>query len=89
MQCILYKIYFWKGFSYIPQIDMPLICAPMLTNFYSCKKWVLQFAMRHICFESLGMSDLLNKALPLMAMVAKLSLCDSKLSSFEFHSWLT
>jgi hypothetical protein len=42
MQCILYKIYFWKGFSYVLQIDMHLICAPMLTKFYSCKKWVLQ-----------------------------------------------
>jgi hypothetical protein len=42
MQCLLYKIYFWKGFSYVLQIDMQLICAPMLTKFYSCKKWVLQ-----------------------------------------------
>jgi hypothetical protein len=41
MQCILYKIYFWKGFSYVLQIDMHLICAPLLTKFYSCKKWVL------------------------------------------------
>jgi hypothetical protein len=42
MQCILYKIYFWKGFSYVLQIDMHLICTPMLAKFYSCKKWVLQ-----------------------------------------------
>jgi hypothetical protein len=42
MQCILYNIYFWKGFSYVLQIDMHLICPPMLTEFYSCKKWVLQ-----------------------------------------------
>jgi hypothetical protein len=42
MQCILYKIYFWKGFSYVLQIDMHLKCAPILTKFYSCKKWVLQ-----------------------------------------------
>jgi hypothetical protein len=42
MQCILYKIYFWKGFSYLLQIDMHLICAPMLKKLYSCKKWVLQ-----------------------------------------------
>jgi hypothetical protein len=41
MQCILYKIYFWKGFSYVPQIDMHFICTPMWTKFYSCKKWVL------------------------------------------------
>jgi hypothetical protein len=41
MQCLLYKIYFWKGFSYILQIDMHLIGTPMLTKFYSCKKWVL------------------------------------------------
>jgi hypothetical protein len=45
MQCILYKIYFWKGFSYVLQIYMHLICAPMLTKFYSCKKWVLQQGM--------------------------------------------
>jgi hypothetical protein len=43
MQCFLYKIYFWKGFSYILQIDMHLICAPMLTKFYSCKMWVLHW----------------------------------------------
>jgi hypothetical protein len=42
MQCILYKIDFWKGFSYVLQIDMYLICTPMLAKFYSCKKWVLQ-----------------------------------------------
>jgi hypothetical protein len=42
MQCLLYKIYFWKGFSYVLQIDMQLICAPMLAKFYSYKKWVLQ-----------------------------------------------
>jgi hypothetical protein len=42
MQCILYKIYFWKGFSYVLQIDMHLICTPILAKFYSCKKWVLQ-----------------------------------------------
>jgi hypothetical protein len=38
MQCILYKIYFLKGFSYVLQIDMHFICAPMLTKFYSYKK---------------------------------------------------
>jgi hypothetical protein len=48
MQCILYKIYFWKGFSYVLQIDMHLICAPMLTKFYSCKKWVLQHLTNHL-----------------------------------------
>jgi hypothetical protein len=37
MQCILYKIYFWKGFSYALQFDMHFICTPMLTKFYSCK----------------------------------------------------
>jgi hypothetical protein len=41
MQCILYKIYFLEGFSYILQIDMHFICTPMWTKFYSCKKWVL------------------------------------------------
>jgi hypothetical protein len=45
MQCILYKIYFWKGFSYVLQIDMHLICTPMLAKFYSCKKWVLHYTV--------------------------------------------
>ena len=37
MQCILYMIYFWKGFSYALQFDMHFICTPILTKFYSCK----------------------------------------------------
>jgi hypothetical protein len=45
------------------------------------------FAMSHVCFESLGKSDLLDEAFPLMAMVAKSSFSDSKSSSLEFHSW--
>jgi hypothetical protein len=32
---------FLEGFSYGLQIDMHFICTPMLTKFYSCKKWVL------------------------------------------------
>jgi uncharacterized membrane protein YfhO len=32
---------FLERFSYVLQIDMHIICAPMLTKFYSCKKWVL------------------------------------------------
>jgi hypothetical protein len=32
MQCILYKIYFWKGFSYVLQIDMHFIRTPMWTK---------------------------------------------------------
>jgi hypothetical protein len=35
---------FLEGFSYVLQIDMHFICTPMLTKFYSCKKWVLQLA---------------------------------------------
>jgi hypothetical protein len=42
--------------------------------------------MRHVCFESLGKSDLLDEALPLMVMVATSSLNNSELSSLEFHS---
>jgi hypothetical protein len=49
MQCLLFKIYFWKGFSYILQIDMHLICAPMLAKFYSCKKWVLHCLCGLVC----------------------------------------
>jgi hypothetical protein len=48
MECILYKIYFWKGFSYVLQIDMHLICTPMLAKFYSCKKWVLHLACEQV-----------------------------------------
>jgi hypothetical protein len=32
---------FLEGFSYVLQIDMHFICTPMLTKFYSYKKWVL------------------------------------------------
>jgi hypothetical protein len=42
--------------------------------------------MRHVYFESLEKSDLLDEALSLMAMVAKSSLFDLELSSLEFHS---
>jgi hypothetical protein len=42
--------------------------------------------MMHVCFENLGKSDLLDEVLPLIAMVATLSLSDSELSSLEFHS---
>jgi hypothetical protein len=45
------------------------------------------FAMRHVCFESLGKSNLLDEVLPLMAMVATSSLSDSELSSLEFYYW--
>jgi hypothetical protein len=33
---------FLECLSYARQIDMQPICTPMLTKFYSCKKWVLQ-----------------------------------------------
>jgi hypothetical protein len=33
---------FLEYFSYVLQIDMHFICTPMWTEFYSCKKWVLQ-----------------------------------------------
>jgi hypothetical protein len=36
------KFIFLEGFSYVLQIDMHFICTPMLTKFYSCKKWMLQ-----------------------------------------------
>jgi hypothetical protein len=32
---------FLEDFSYVLEIDRHFICAPMLTKFYSCKKWVL------------------------------------------------
>jgi hypothetical protein len=38
MQCILYKIYFLEGFSYVLQIDMHFICTPMwIKNFILVK----------------------------------------------------
>jgi hypothetical protein len=47
MQCILYKIYFWKVFhKYYNLICIFFICTPICTKFYSCKKWVLQLVMR-------------------------------------------
>jgi hypothetical protein len=46
----------------------------------------LSFAMRHVCLGRFGKSDLLDEALPLMAMVAKSSVSNSKLSSLDFHS---
>jgi hypothetical protein len=46
MQCILYKIYFWEGFSYVLQFNMHFICTPICMKFYSCKKWVLQLVSR-------------------------------------------
>jgi hypothetical protein len=44
------------------------------------------FAIRQVCFERLGKSDLLKEDLPLMGMVAKSSLSDLELSPLEFHS---
>jgi hypothetical protein len=45
--------------------------------------------MRHVCFESLEKSDMIDEVLLLMAMVATSSLSDSKLSSLEFYFWST
>jgi hypothetical protein len=42
MQCILYKIYFWKVFHKYYNLICIFICTPICTKFYSCKKWVLQ-----------------------------------------------
>jgi hypothetical protein len=47
MQCILYKIYFWKIFHKYYN----LICTPICTKFYSCKKWVLQWLQ---CLEAIS-----------------------------------
>jgi hypothetical protein len=46
MQCILYKIYFWKVFHKYYNLICIFICTPICTKFYSCKKWVL-----HIEFD--------------------------------------
>jgi hypothetical protein len=51
MQCILYKIYFWKVFHKYYN----LICTPMWTKFYSCKKWVLQCIMTTEGHEVVGL----------------------------------
>jgi hypothetical protein len=42
MQCILYKIYFWKVFHMYYNLICIFICTPICIKFYSCKKWVLQ-----------------------------------------------
>jgi hypothetical protein len=80
MQCLLYKIYFWKGFSYVLQIDMHLICAPMLAKFYSCKKWVLQvmslrFSWATMASELRGRSPLLRRWARLILRYAKHRTC--------------
>jgi hypothetical protein len=42
MQCILYKIYFWKVFCMYYNLICIFICTPMWTkNFILVKKWVL------------------------------------------------
>jgi hypothetical protein len=41
MQCILYKIYFWKVFHMYYNLICIFICTPICTKFYSRKKWVL------------------------------------------------
>jgi hypothetical protein len=48
MQCILYKIYFWKVFHMYYNLICIFICTPMWTKFYSCKKWVLHILIVHI-----------------------------------------
>jgi hypothetical protein len=42
--------------------------------------------MRHACFERLRKSGLLDEDSPMMAMIVKSSLFESKLSSLESHS---
>jgi hypothetical protein len=44
------------------------------------------FVIRHVYFESLGKSNLLDEVLPLIAMVSTASLSNAKLSSLKFHS---
>jgi hypothetical protein len=49
MQCILYKIYFWKVFH----MYYNLIFTPMWTKkIYSCKKWVLQSSSDSWVFDT-------------------------------------
>jgi hypothetical protein len=42
MQCILYKIYFWKVFHMYYNLICILYALLCGHKFYSCKKWVLQ-----------------------------------------------
>jgi hypothetical protein len=50
MQCILYKIYFWKVFHMYYNLICIFICTPMWTKeFYSCKKWVLHRDPADLC----------------------------------------
>jgi hypothetical protein len=56
---------------------------------YNFTFFLLSFVMRHVCLGRFEKSDLLDEALPLMALVAKSSLSDSEFSSLEFHSLST
>jgi hypothetical protein len=72
MQCILYQNLFLEGFSYVLEIDMHFICTPMLTKFYSCKKWVLQtfksclVKINYLCHF---ISNLAGRVEPLLPLV--------------------
>jgi hypothetical protein len=49
-----YTRFILETFSYVLQIDMHFICAPMLMKFYSCKKWVLhQASIKMAPYEAL------------------------------------
>jgi hypothetical protein len=50
---------FLECFSYVLQIDMQFICAPMLTKFYSCKNWVLHVVTRLGSHGAVGVTVLL------------------------------
>jgi hypothetical protein len=48
MQCVLYKIYFWKVFHMYYNLICIFICTPICMKFYSCQKWVLQKVLKHL-----------------------------------------
>jgi hypothetical protein len=81
MQCILYKIYFWKGFSYVLQIDMHLICTPMLAKFYSCKKWLLHVIFGEGMFlDSSKIRDMFGWSAP-----SRVNGCESSLGIVGYY----
>jgi hypothetical protein len=48
MQCILYKIYFWKVFQMYYNLICILYALLCGQKFYSCKKWVLHYRNQHV-----------------------------------------
>jgi hypothetical protein len=86
---ITFTLVLLKGCEH-PSLSYHMICVSTIKHLTCTTGGVSLFlpffVMRHVCFDSMRKSDLLNEALPLMTMVAKSSLFNLELSSLEFHS---